>query len=177
MIIIKKYANGRLYDTVNKTYLKKTDLARLVKKGTKFKVVLTKTGKDVTRAVVAALPQKPRSQKAVRPTADSLKKWLTRKEKGIRKTVSKQVNKARRQLNFPTRDQVIKLTGSLNKLQDRISELEKNQGQKLDTLKKAQAAKVKRMQAAQEARIRELEAQQAQQLEALAAKQKETAAA
>jgi len=51
MSTIKKYANGRFYDTENKKYLKKEEVIKLVASKKKVKVVLSKTGKDVTKTL------------------------------------------------------------------------------------------------------------------------------
>ena len=58
MLTIKKYANGRLYDTENKKYIKQDDLARLLAKKKKVKIVLSKNGKDITKTVPKQLAEK-----------------------------------------------------------------------------------------------------------------------
>ena len=55
MQTVKKYANGRLYDTDNKKYLTKEQLAKLISKNKRVKIVLSKTGKDITKKTVAEL--------------------------------------------------------------------------------------------------------------------------
>ena len=47
-IIIKKYANRRLYNTGTSTYVTLEDLADMVKKGQEFTVQDAKTGDDIT---------------------------------------------------------------------------------------------------------------------------------
>jgi polyhydroxyalkanoate synthesis repressor PhaR len=53
--IIKRYANRRLYDTSEKKTVKLEHLADLVKKDVSFKVIDTKTGKDVTISVLSRI--------------------------------------------------------------------------------------------------------------------------
>lgn len=53
--IIKRYANRRLYDTFEKKTVKLEHLADLVKKEVSFKVLDTKTGKDVTISVLSRI--------------------------------------------------------------------------------------------------------------------------
>lgn len=54
-IIIKKYANRRLYDTSTSQYVTLDYLRDLVKKGTDFQVVDAKSGDDLTRGVLAQI--------------------------------------------------------------------------------------------------------------------------
>ena len=54
-IIIKKYANRRLYDTSTSQYVTLDYLRDLVKKGTEFQVVDAKSGDDLTRGVLAQI--------------------------------------------------------------------------------------------------------------------------
>ena len=54
-MIIKKYANRRLYNTGTSTYVTLEDLAAMVKKGTDFTVYDAKSGEDITRSVLAQI--------------------------------------------------------------------------------------------------------------------------
>ena len=54
-VIIKKYANRRLYNTGTSTYVTLEDLAALVKAGEDFVVYDAKTGEDITRSVLAQI--------------------------------------------------------------------------------------------------------------------------
>jgi len=54
-VIIKKYANRRLYNTGTSTYVTLEDLAALVKSGEDFVVYDAKTGDDITRSVLAQI--------------------------------------------------------------------------------------------------------------------------
>lgn len=54
-IIIKKYANRRLYNTGSSTYVTLDDLAEMVKGGDLFVVQDAKTGDDITRSVLAQI--------------------------------------------------------------------------------------------------------------------------
>src|ERR1700754_468119 len=54
-IVIKKYANRRLYNTGTSTYVTLEDLATMVKKGENFVVYDAKTGEDITRSVLAQI--------------------------------------------------------------------------------------------------------------------------
>ena len=54
-IVIKKYANRRLYDTSTSQYVTLDYLRDLVKKGSNFQVVDAKSGEDLTRGVLAQI--------------------------------------------------------------------------------------------------------------------------
>jgi polyhydroxyalkanoate synthesis repressor PhaR len=54
-IIIKKYANRRLYNTATSAYVTLEDLAEMVKQGTDFTVHDAKTGEDITRSVLTQI--------------------------------------------------------------------------------------------------------------------------
>jgi polyhydroxyalkanoate synthesis repressor PhaR len=54
-IIIKKYANRRLYDTESSSYITLERLAELVRQKRNFKVVDAKSGDDITRQVLAQI--------------------------------------------------------------------------------------------------------------------------
>ncbi len=54
-IVIKKYANRRLYNTATSSYITLDQLARIVKDGTDFVVHDARTGEDITRAVLTQI--------------------------------------------------------------------------------------------------------------------------
>ena len=54
-VIIKKYANRRLYNTGTSTYVTLEDLATMVKSGSDFIVYDAKSGDDITRSVLAQI--------------------------------------------------------------------------------------------------------------------------
>jgi polyhydroxyalkanoate synthesis repressor PhaR len=54
-LVIKKYANRRLYNTGTSTYVTLEDLAGMVKNGEDFTVYDAKTGEDITRAVLTQI--------------------------------------------------------------------------------------------------------------------------
>jgi polyhydroxyalkanoate synthesis repressor PhaR len=54
-IVIKKYANRRLYNTSTSTYVTLEDLADMVKKGEDFTVQDAKTGEDITHPVLTQI--------------------------------------------------------------------------------------------------------------------------
>lgn len=54
-VVIKKYANRRLYNTGTSTYVTLEDLADMVKRGEDFTVQDAKTGEDITHPVLTQI--------------------------------------------------------------------------------------------------------------------------
>jgi polyhydroxyalkanoate synthesis repressor PhaR len=54
-VIIKKYANRRLYNTVSSSYITLEDLARMVRENVDFQVLDAKTGEDITRQILTQI--------------------------------------------------------------------------------------------------------------------------
>ena len=54
-VMIKKYANRRLYNTETSSYVTLDDLSRMVKAGREFLVHDAKSGEDITRAVLTQI--------------------------------------------------------------------------------------------------------------------------
>jgi polyhydroxyalkanoate synthesis repressor PhaR len=55
VVIIKKYANRRLYNTESSTYITLEHLAEMVRNKREFKVVDAKTGEDITHSVLTQI--------------------------------------------------------------------------------------------------------------------------
>jgi polyhydroxyalkanoate synthesis repressor PhaR len=68
-VVIKKYANRRLYNTDQSCYVTLDDLSSLVRAGIDFVVQDAKTGEDITRQVLAQIifEQENRGQSALPP--------------------------------------------------------------------------------------------------------------
>ena len=54
-IIIKKYANRRLYNTHSSSYITLDDLAKMTRNGLDFQVLDAKTGSDITHAILTQI--------------------------------------------------------------------------------------------------------------------------
>lgn len=54
-VVIKKYANRRLYNTDTSTYVTLGDLCTMVKEGTDFVVYDAKSGEDLTRQILTQI--------------------------------------------------------------------------------------------------------------------------
>src|ERR1700744_2455317 len=54
-VIIKKYANRRLYNTASSSYVTLDHLSEMVKEGTDFVVYDAKTNEDITRSVLTQI--------------------------------------------------------------------------------------------------------------------------
>jgi len=72
MYTIKKYANGRFYDTVTKNYITRSQISELISSKKKIEIVDTKSGTDITKEIVTQIKakaaktgkQKPKAKKA-----------------------------------------------------------------------------------------------------------------
>jgi polyhydroxyalkanoate synthesis repressor PhaR len=54
-VVVKKYANRRLYNTATSSYVTLDDLATMIKEGGEFVVYDAKTGEDITRSVLTQI--------------------------------------------------------------------------------------------------------------------------
>ncbi len=54
-VVIKKYANRRLYDTSGSRYINLEDIAALVRNGKDLQVIDAKTGEDLTRVTLTQI--------------------------------------------------------------------------------------------------------------------------
>jgi len=129
MLTIKKYVNGRLYDTVNKQYVTKDQLSKLIKGKEKIRVILAKTGKDITESVVSSLPTAKKTKtntknkpllknKALKTRVEGHKKWIA-------KQIDKRMDAIMEVMNFPKKQQVVKLNADVRKLAKKIDDLQK----------------------------------------------------
>jgi len=54
-VIIKKYANRRLYNTSSSSYITLEDLARMVRENVEFQVLDAKSGDDITHSILTQI--------------------------------------------------------------------------------------------------------------------------
>lgn len=54
-VIIKKYANRRLYNTSSSSYITLDDLAKMTREGVEFQVLDAKTGTDITHSILTQI--------------------------------------------------------------------------------------------------------------------------
>src|SRR5215813_5779675 len=54
-VVVKKYANRRLYNTESSSYITLDNLAEMVRQGRDFVVYDAKTGEDITRSVLTQI--------------------------------------------------------------------------------------------------------------------------
>lgn len=55
VVVIKKYANRRLYNTRSSSYITLDHLAKMTREGVDFKVVDAKTGNDITHSILTQI--------------------------------------------------------------------------------------------------------------------------
>jgi polyhydroxyalkanoate synthesis repressor PhaR len=54
-VVIKKYANRRLYNTKSSSYITLDDLSRMTREGIEFQVLDAKTGNDITHQILTQI--------------------------------------------------------------------------------------------------------------------------
>ncbi|MBU6206910.1 MAG: polyhydroxyalkanoate synthesis repressor PhaR [Alphaproteobacteria bacterium] len=75
-IIIKKYANRRLYDTETSSYITLDTLAVMTREGRNFKVIDAKTNEDITRTVLTQIIMEEEAHGATMLPASFLKQII-----------------------------------------------------------------------------------------------------
>jgi len=127
MLKIKKYANGRFFDTAAKKYIKPEKLAEMIKKGEQIQVILTKTGKDITDKVISQFAKKedPKKNNPANDTpkidlpflkTDKLVKWLG-------DVIDSKIEKVMDIVKLPSREQVAQLDENIKALNKKIDAL------------------------------------------------------
>ncbi|MFO8082734.1 MAG: polyhydroxyalkanoate synthesis regulator DNA-binding domain-containing protein [Desulfobacterales bacterium] len=86
---VKKYANGRLYDTTRKKYITMGEIEEFMRTGTAFRIVATKTDEDITDSVIAKLKKEAvsKAEKASGPQTGKKPKVIPKIKAG-KKSVS-----------------------------------------------------------------------------------------
>jgi polyhydroxyalkanoate synthesis repressor PhaR len=77
-VVIKKYANRRLYNTGTSTYVTLEDLADMVKKGEEFTVQDAKTGDDITHPVLTQIIFELENKASSSPSTATRCRWWCR---------------------------------------------------------------------------------------------------
>lgn len=126
MLNIKKYANGRFFDTATKKYIKPEKLAELIKKGEKIQVTLTKTGKDITDTVIAQFSKKEEKKKES-PKKDILFLKTDKLVKWLGEVIDSKIEKVMEVVKLPTREQVANLDENIKALNKKIDALKLSQ--------------------------------------------------
>jgi hypothetical protein len=157
MVTIKQYANGRYYDTDNKQYVTKNDLAKMLTKKTKIKIIDSKTQKDITQKTAGQLSKSQKTTKKASTKQATIKNWLDDNKKWISKNLDTRINKILGAMNLPTKDQVTSLTSNMDALSQKVVELEKRQAQKMKEIERKHTQQIKEMEKNQELQIQQIE--------------------
>lgn len=91
-VIIKKYANRRLYNTAISSYVTLDDLCELVKIGEDFVVQDAKTGEDLTRSVLAQIIFEQESKGSHMLSEEFLRSVITFYDDGLKNVVPLYLN-------------------------------------------------------------------------------------
>jgi hypothetical protein len=133
MPTIKKYANGRFYDTVNKKYITKDQLAALIEREKEVKVVLSKSGTDITQDVLKQLTNRSVSDPKVASQSNNLKRWFGAQ-------VDKRLDTILALMNFPKKEQVNTLLKTMDTIARRVDDIHRIQIQKMEAVKTAKTS-------------------------------------
>ena len=117
MRIIKTYTNGRFYDTFDKKYISKDQVAALINQKEALKIIMHKTGSDVTRSVTKRLGALLDTKKESKLNIDTMKNWISDQ-------VDRRIETAIKLINLPTRDQIRRLTADIEKLAQQVDRLQ-----------------------------------------------------
>ena len=126
MRLIKKYANRKLYDTVDKSYITMDKLAGLIKDGEEVKIVDNKTGNDITGSVVSQLLARENKEEK-REVPSGLLIQLLRRGSGTVRDYARKYASFWQSTMTMAEDEIDKLVNSLVKNR----ELSESEGNKL----------------------------------------------
>jgi polyhydroxyalkanoate synthesis regulator protein len=133
MRIIKTYTNGRFYDTLNKTYISKEQLAALFNKKEEIAITMHKTGSDVTKSVMKRLGPLLDTKKEPKLNIDNIKNWVSDQ-------VDRRIEKAIALINLPSRDQVNRLAADIETLTKQVDRLQNSLVKKKATVQQEKKA-------------------------------------
>jgi len=133
MRIIKTYTNGRFYDTLNKTYISKEQLAALFNKKDEIAITMHKTGSDVTKSVMKQLGSLLDTKKEPKLNIDNIKNWVSDQ-------VDQRIEKTIALINLPSRDQVNRLAANIETLTKQVNSLQNSLVKKKTTVQQEKKA-------------------------------------
>jgi len=133
MRIIKTYTNGRFYDTLNKTYISKEQLAALFNKKEEIAITMHKTGSDVTKSVMKRLGPLLDAKKEPKLNIDNIKNWVSDQ-------VDRRIEKAIALINLPSRDQIKRLAADIETLTKKVDGLQNSLAKKKATVQQEKKA-------------------------------------
>ena len=126
MYLIKKYANRKLYDTIEKKYITMKALTQIIKSGKDVKVIENKTGEDITASIVSNLIV-DRNDETERPISSGMLFQLIRKGGGALTDYKKKYTSFWQETFTMAEDEVDKLVKQLIK----NKEISKSEGGRL----------------------------------------------
>ena len=133
MRIIKTYTNGRFYDTLNRTYISKEQLAALFNKKEEIAITMHKTGSNVTKSVMKRLGPLLDTKKEPKLNIDNIKNWVSDQ-------VDRRIEKAIALINLPSRDQVNRLAADIETLTKQVDRLQNSLVKKTATVQQEKKA-------------------------------------
>ncbi|MFO8113608.1 MAG: polyhydroxyalkanoate synthesis regulator DNA-binding domain-containing protein [Desulfosalsimonadaceae bacterium] len=123
MFRIKRYANGRFYDTLGKIYTTREQMARRIEAGESLSIVEAKTGRDITHRVFPGAAHKNEAE-GVKPaasgadpgeTGENVLTWLLKRGEDIINDVKAYWESIRSNLSGEPQDEIDGLLAALKK--------------------------------------------------------------
>jgi polyhydroxyalkanoate synthesis regulator phasin len=97
--------------------MSKDHLVALINKKEAIKIIMHKTGKDVTQSVLKKLDVAVNPKKEPMLKIDNLRKWVSDQ-------VDRRIEKAIQLINLPTKGQIKRLTADIEKLTQQVDRLQ-----------------------------------------------------
>gem|GEM_PF-2067898 len=120
MRTLKKYTNGRYFDSDNKDYVTLKQLSQWIDDGIDFQIILSKTGEDITASVIEKLTPTDQPEQVGASLTDPIKNWVTGQ-------IDKRIGQVLKMLNLPSGDQLSRLSAEIETLSAKIDALQKKQ--------------------------------------------------
>jgi hypothetical protein len=123
MYLIKRYANGRFYDTVEKKYITRQEIAEMFDAGESLSIIDTRTAEDVTHSVLTGIDAErdfidatAETIEGVEPEeAESVMSQLFRIGEGLFGDYKKRYDSLRQNLAGMSRDEIDRLLTALRR--------------------------------------------------------------
>ena len=130
MYLIKRYANGRYYDTVAKNYITRDRIIELVDSGEKISIVETRSGEDITERVLTQLAERAAGtgescgDGSSRDTAETILAQLLKRGETAFDEGRKRLESIREGLGAGPREEVDRFLATLRRKKSELEELD-----------------------------------------------------
>lgn len=130
MYLIKRYANGRYYDTVAKNYITRDRIVELIDAGEKISIVETRTGEDITERILAQLAERASASGETcdggpsRDTSETILAQLLKRGETVFDDCRRRLESVREGLGVGPKDEVDRFLATLRRKKSELEELD-----------------------------------------------------